>query len=226
MRRSLLLSLTLLVVCLAVFACGNDSPSTPPTAPKSRVLPKTFSVSIATGAPEAVQWAAKDVASYLTQMGLTTTLDANGTVACEAGKGRVVFVGDGLGNAEFKATPSNQTWRIRETLCAANGTLVELMGGGLLGRQYAGYDLLHRIGVRFFHPEQEYVPDSPDWPLTAFDVEHTPPFKLRSVSLHLTHPLELGDAFNLGKEEYMPEVKRYIDWVVKNYASDGRGGCG
>lgn len=224
MPRSLSATLTLLLFVLSLSACGGND--TPAAAPTSRLLPKSFSVGIAAAAPEAVQWAAKDVASYLTQMGLPAAVDNVADVSCQAGKGRVVFVGDGLGTPEFKAESTNQTWRIRETLCAKNGVLVELMGGGLLGRQYAGYDLLHRIGVRFFHPEQEFVPDVPDWPLAAMDIEHTPPFKLRSVSLHLTHPLELGDAFRLGKAETMPEAKRYIDWTIKNYASDGLGGAG
>jgi hypothetical protein len=99
-----------------------------------------------------------------------------------------------------------------------------LLGGGLLGRQYAAYAWLHALGVRFFHPEQEFVPAEPRWPDPPMDRALTPDFRYRSVSLHLTHPLELGDAFRLGQADKAPEVKRYIDWGIKNFASAGSGG--
>ena len=136
----------------------------------------------------------------------------------------MVFVGDGLGEGVLRR-PTDQVWRWRQARCAGGGVVVELEGGGLLGRQYAAYGWLHAVGVRFFHPEQEFVPSELVLPADT-EVTHKPDFTWRSVSLHLTHPLELGDVFRLGKAEYDQEGKRYVDWQIKNMASFGTVGWG
>ncbi len=204
---------------------GSDALADTSDAGEAMQWPDHWTVAVADDAPEAVHIAATDVHDYLTKMGLTVDdPSASADVACAGGQGRVVFVGDGLGEAHFDMdSPTKQTWRIDETRCD-NGVLVELAGGGLLGRQYAAYQWLHRLGVRFFHPEEEYVPDSPDWPDDEVHVEHTPAFKYRSVTLHLTHPLELGDVFKRADERYKGEGVDYIDWQIKNGASYGTEG--
>ncbi|MEZ4466113.1 MAG: hypothetical protein R3F43_17090 [bacterium] len=135
------------------------------------------------------------------------------------------LVGDGVGQPVFPAgiQATDQTWRVQELACAG-GRVVLLAGGGLLGRQYAAYAWLHRLGIRFFHPEQTYVPPAPDWPDPLWDQTLTPAFERRSVTLHLTHPLELGDPIRAGRLAYQEEVRRYIDWGIRNFASDGLGG--
>jgi hypothetical protein len=196
------------VVVLALAACDGPVPTEP----------ARFTVWIADDAPAPVQWSADDVESYLTAMGREVTRgEGAAPSACEPGVGNIVF-------AELEGT--DQTWAIHEERCERAGSRVELAGGGLLGRQYAAYEWLHRLGVRFFHPEQEFVPSAPRWPSEPIDVEHTPAFRWRSVSLHLTHPLELGDAFNERDEDAIDDGVRYIDWQIKNGASRGSGGVG
>ena len=190
--------------------------------------PIGWTVHVSPKAPPAVRLAASDVAAYLLRMGepttVTETLDAPD---CGPSRRSVVLPGDGLDPAFLDGwqPASDQTWRIEEARCG-QGRLVRLAGGGLLGRQYAAYEWLHSLGVRFFHPEQEYVPAAPRQAATALVREHTPAFRWRSVSLHLTHPLELGDAFSLGDEAYLPEALRYIDWQIKCGASFGHAGIG
>jgi hypothetical protein len=188
--------------------------------------PRIWTVSVSGQAPEAVQIAARDLVRYLGAMGLEArlTLRQGPPPSCTAYLGEVALLGDGLGEPRLGPGATDQTWKITETRCEG-GRLVLLSGGGILGRQYAVYDWLHRLGVRFFHPEQEYVPKTPRWPEAPLAIEHTPPFRFRSVSLHLTHPLELGDPLRLGKTEHLEEVRRYIDWQVKNLASDGISGA-
>ena len=191
-----------------------------------------WGVRVSPAAPEPVRWAAADVAARLEAMGLRIEAEPAGEDAapltCSPGRGLVALLGDGLGAPDFEqlADPDDQSWGMRETRCAEGGALVELWGGGLLGRQYAAYEWLHTLGVRFFHPEQEYVPPAPRWPAAPVSREHRPPFRWRSVSLHLTHPLELGDAFREGDPAYFEEVRRYIDWQVRNLSSMGSGGVG
>jgi len=195
--------------------------------PEPTLPPHRFVVQVSPEAPEAVQWAAEDVRRYFEAMGLEATLDTSlDAVACEPGSGRIVFVGEGVGPTWVHNYQSPQTFAIDEERCEG-GVRVELGGAdGLLARQYAAYEFLHAVGVRFFHPEQEYVPTSPQWPAQPIVRLHTPDFKVRSVSLHLTHPLELGDAFRNGDESTFEEVRRYIDWQVKNLSSYGKSGVG
>ena len=193
--------------------------------------PSSWRVLISPEAPEAARWAAEDVVTYLGQMGQQVELvesNDEAEVRCSQGEepGVIAMRGEGLGELQGVGK-SEQRWAYREQECEGGGALVELGGGGLLGRQYAVYEWLHALGVRYFHPEQEHIPEQPRWPKAErLERVHTPDFTWRSVSLHLTHPLELGDIFRLGKEEYALEGKRYIDWQVKNGASYGHVGFG
>lgn len=69
-----------------------------------------------------------------------------------------------------------------------------------LSRQYAAYEVLRRLGTRFFHPEQEYVLELTPEQLRQRIVVPTilqpggadaiPDFAWRSWSFHSAHPLE------------------------------------
>ena len=195
------------------------------------LLPPAGSVWHAPDAPEALRIAAEDLRFFLSDMGVASALHISGEApACAPGHVHVVMVGEGLGSLPIPREGTNdQTWRIRELRCEEGdsvGMVVLLAGRGLLGRQYAAYEWLHQLGVRFFHPEQTYVPERPLWPRDAIERRHTPDFTWRSVSLHLTHPLELGDIFRLGDERYLDEALRYIDWQIRNGASFGTQGVG
>jgi hypothetical protein len=187
----------------------------------------TWRVEVAAAAPRGVAWAADDVVLAFSTMGQTVSRAVLTAEPCAAGLGVIRFEEPAAspGGAGDAVLSTDQTWSIREERCGS-GRLITLAGGGLLGRQYAAYDLLHRVGARFFHPEQEWYPAAPTWPDAAMDLERTPAIRWRSASLHLTHPLELGDAFRLGKPEYELEAKRYIDWQLKNLASYGEDGIG
>ena len=200
--------------------CSTDTTPVPSEDP-----PETWVVHLSPESPQAIGWTADDLLRYLTEMGLEVELvETLDEPDCRDGVGDVVLVGDGLSEALLEAEqPTDQTWRIEETRCAG-GRVIQLSGGGLLGRQYAAYEWLHSLGVRFFHPEEELVPEEPLWPEEPALREHTPPFRYRSVSLHLTHPLELGDPFRLEDERYFDEARRYLDWQIKNGASFGTGG--
>lgn len=241
----------LCALCLTLSACQDPEPEQPKPQPADLgeqgedmapdleadlgevaiKPPSSWTVRVAQDAPEAVMWTAQDVADYLKMMGLSAsveTVSAATTLDCAPGSGVVAFLGEeAIGAPQWSTlTPNEQSWSIQEQRCADQGALVRLGGGGLLGRQYAAYEWLNRLGVRFFHPEQEFVPAQPAWSQAPLSLERTPAFRWRSASLHLTHPLELGDVFNLKKPELMEEGKRYIDWQIKNGASYGTTGYG
>lgn len=233
------------LLCVAVAAAAGCRSEDAPR------YPWQWSVVVSSSAPEAVRTTAEHVVRYLGSMGQRATLRAEPSAAtrCITDLGQVVFVGDGVtsahdegvvhaapdaGVADARDDPRDplsrpsQRFRIHEARCGSDapGVHVSLSGGGLFGRQYAAYEWLHALGVRFFHPEDEFVPQAPLFPRAPMVRDHTPPFQFRSVSLHLTHPLELGDALRLGNAAYTEEVRRYIDWQVKNLATDGLGGFG
>lgn len=187
----------------------------------ARTATKRWEVLLAPDAPRAVELTALDVVKFAGEMGREATLVRRaGAVSCRNDRTQVVFAGDGLGDPGLPADAGPQTVRIAETLCGT-GRLVVVAGGGTAGRQYAGYAYLHEIGVRFFHPEQTYVPEAPALRTTPIAYTKTPDFAWRGVSLHLTHPLEIGDAVRLNKAEHMGEVTNYIDWEVRNFANFG-----
>lgn len=191
------------------------------------VYPTRWEIWRAPDAPEAVGWAADDLARAFAGMGLEVSPQVTADAPrCQEGLGVVALGGDGLEAPPLPEGATEQTWTIQEERCGDGGALLRLGGGGLLGRQYAAYELLHQLGVRAFHPERDYIPRSPRWPEAPLQVVKTPDFLDRSVSLHLTHPLELGDPWRLGDARYNDEVRRYIDWEVKNLASLGKGGLG
>lgn len=109
---------------------------------------------------------------------------------------------------------------------AGNTRVIATWGDEPRGAQYAVYDILQTLGVRFFHPEQEFVPFKISLPENFTKVEN-PSFKYRGFSLHTTHPVELINSFANCKEDIMP-AKRWIDWVIKNKSnmatSGARGG--
>ncbi|MCX4244148.1 hypothetical protein [Paraliomyxa miuraensis] len=105
-------------------------------------------------------------------------------------------------------------------------TFVLTAGPGRLPRQYAAYELLRRLGTRFFHPEQEYVPVHAPADLrdlarrpTALHREggdYTPDFASRSFSFHASHPLEHLEAF-AHSDHPIDEAVHVNDWIVKNF---------
>jgi hypothetical protein len=111
-------------------------------------------------------------------------------------------------------------------------TMVWLASNGGLARQYAAYELLRRLGARFYHPEAEHVPELTTTQLHALVVRPTvlqprgddarPDFEWRSWSFHSAHPLEHLEAFSDG-DHPIDEAVHVEDWIVKNKGNRFRG---
>lgn len=101
-----------------------------------------------------------------------------------------------------------------------------------LSRQYAAYEVLRRLGTRFYHPEQEYVLELTPEQLQQRIVVPTilqpggadaiPDFAWRSWSFHSAHPLEHLEAFSDG-DHPIDEAERVNDWIVQNRGNRFRG---
>jgi len=116
-------------------------------------------------------------------------------------------------------------------------TLVLLAGASRLARQYAVYEALRRLGVRYYHPEEEYVPLVPRSQLRArastptavarrvggaISDDYVPDFRFRGYTFHGAHPLEHLEAFSDG-DFPIDDAENAIDWMVKNRGESFRG---
>ncbi len=171
-------------------------------------------------AGEAVKLSVKDFAGYLKKMGEkdVSEIQAEKWSAGKEDAGKIVFLiqhPDGKKIIGLKNI--NQVgydgFAIAEKKTGST-RVIATWGDEPRGAQYAVYDMLQTLGVRFFHPEQEYIPPAPAFPENFTKVEN-PSFKYRGFSLHTTHPVELINSFANCKENIMP-AKRWIDWIIKN----------
>ncbi|MBX7080442.1 MAG: hypothetical protein K1X88_14690 [Nannocystaceae bacterium] len=111
---------------------------------------------------------------------------------------------------------------------------VAWLGGATpLSRRYAAYELLRRLGVRFWHPEDEFVPELPREAIArrartptivqrGRDGDPVPDFAWRSWSFHSQHPLEHLEAFSDGGFP-IDEAEHVNTWMVKNFGNRFRG---
>jgi hypothetical protein len=109
-------------------------------------------------------------------------------------------------------------------------TTLTLYADTQLGHQYAAYEVLRQLGVRFFHPEQEFVPKISPIQLQrrarmrtaiARGNVYRPDFKYRSFTFHGPHPLEHLESFSDG-DHPMDEAENVNRWMVKNRGAQFR----
>ncbi|MEM6289941.1 MAG: hypothetical protein AAGA54_01710 [Myxococcota bacterium] len=121
-------------------------------------------------------------------------------------------------------------WRASDEQFGAAFMLLD--GNTALSRQYALYEALRRLGVRFFHPEEEFVPAHAIADLrplalrpTALHkdgLDYLPDYAWRSWSFHSSHPLEHLESFSDG-DVPIDEARNVNAWVVKNRGNRFRG---
>jgi len=117
-------------------------------------------------------------------------------------------------------------------LDSAKGSLViGLAAKSGLARFYAVYELLRRLGARYYHPEDEYIPRIPASELTrrislptalGRGPVFTPDFTHRSFSFHGAHPLEHLESFSDARHS-IAEAEHVNDWIIKNRGDLFRG---
>ena len=99
-----------------------------------------------------------------------------------------------------------------------SGTLIQVRGGGALGRQYGLWHALEALGYRFPHPRYTKIPgDFMAAPASALGRDYAPEVKKRrGLHLHTLHPIEGLYDFWLPGPENLEGGKRTIDFVIKN----------
>lgn len=112
------------------------------------------------------------------------------------------------------ATIDPEGYRLEQ---AASGFVVR--GGGPLGEQYGLAALLEAMDVRFFHPDESFVPAMLATPDAAlFGTTVVPEIGERGFMPWTLHPIESFFAVWEPSEAHYREAERIIDWAVKNGA--------
>ena len=123
-------------------------------------------------------------------------------------------------------------------LGSSGATFLYLSGKSKLATQYAVYEVLRRLGARFYHPEQEHLPKNDPLQLrprartpTVIARKGTdgkpsdlylPDFAFRSYSFHGAHPMPQIEALSDASHPF-DEAERLNDWIVKNRGNLMRG---
>lgn len=183
----------ILVVVFLVASCG-----TPP------VPPADMPIYVAADQQAVAEAFVRELPASL-GAGVRVVADPASAVAT-AGEGstRIALVADASLGAE--------SYRL-ET--AAEGFVVR--GGVPLGVQYGLAHLLEAMDVRFFHPQESFVPATLATPdASIFGTVVAPEIDQRGLHLHTLHPIEAFFDFWEPSEAHLRDAERTIDWLVKN----------
>ncbi len=191
----------LLFAVVVLPACADD--------PSEATWPAGSVVVHAPSTHPALVDALGDLVGDLGRVTGATVLRATGTgpSSCVAGQTHVIV-------AAPSTTAHRDAYSITEDRCG-DGHRVVLRGGGPVPLSWAAYDLLDRLGVRYFHPEQTYYPRALRWPDAPLRVQATPSFQERSIHAHRTHPIELRAPLDPSGLDMAAYQRRWIDWNVK-----------
>jgi hypothetical protein len=176
-----------------------------PTCQSDRPVPIT--IHVASDAATAIHLTADDIMNGLQVMHAQPVgRTAEDIEQCEAGAVHITIGED--------SSLEKESYSIQENRCDDSGKRITLKGGGLMSTQWAGYDLLRHLGVHFFHPENTFYPSSLAWPEAPFDIEESPSFQERSISVHRTHPVELSAPLSDENVDMAALQMKWIDWNV------------
>ena len=81
------------------------------------------------------------------------------------------------------------------------------------------YSLLQeKLGFRFYHPRETFIPVNKKWPLPGrFTFSGQPRFEKRGFHLHTLHPIELTEQLhNPAFPNAFKDIKTYLDWLARN----------
>ena len=195
----------LLVILAAVFAAGTCSAA---PAPKWTLVSNGKPVAeivVAKDAPAPITIAAKDLQAYVKRMSGATLPIVPKPTASSKIKIRIAETG--------RTTPETM---VISTGFEGNGKTIRLSGGSV-GAMYATYRFIELLGVRFFHPEQEYVPSRKDISVGTLRISETPVYKWRGIQQHTLHAIP-ATKFLLENttQKDLNRACRYVDWLARN----------
>ncbi len=88
-----------------------------------------------------------------------------------------------------------------------------------LGLAYGLYDLAARLGARYYHPRESFVPRGAAATLPdafATPVVASPAMELRGYHQHTQHPIPMSDFLLRPAAEWRPYISEYFRWLLRN----------
>ncbi len=156
-----------------------------------------------------------DIGGYLGRMWKTQVVVATGAPAGQPGDAIWISSSAEAKAASRHATDASPSYSLvradegpRNVLVAYAAKREDLVA--------AAYALLEELGVRFFHPMQELVPEfgAPFFP-RGLETHRTAMAKVRGLQPHVLHPIEWMPSLHEPGESNLAESKKLIDWLVK-----------
>ncbi len=96
------------------------------------------------------------------------------------------------------------------------GTVVLVVANDSKDLAFGTYALLEELGARFFHPQEEVVPQlGHPWVPTGIQITRAPAMVQRGLQLHTLHPIEYFHILNEPSPAHFADAQRFIDWLVK-----------
>ncbi|RII25448.1 MAG: hypothetical protein CXR30_18755 [Geobacter sp.] len=116
----------------------------------------------------------------------------------------------------FKVPDASYCWRSKRSgpriVLRLEATAPEGIASGLYGL------LQEKLGIRFYHPRETFIPTYDKWPLPArFTFSGQPRFEKRGFHLHTLHPIELTEQLhNPAYPNAFGDIRAYLDWLARN----------
>ncbi|MBI2192759.1 MAG: DUF4838 domain-containing protein [Planctomycetes bacterium] len=138
----------------------------------------TFSILIDPDAPPAVRHAAEEIQRYIERISL-----ARPAVVTQPGNAhrRIVLVGESARRRRLFPELDPARMEREAYVLHTRGDHLLVLGGSPRGTLYAAYDLLERLGVRWWTPQDELVPNRMLLELPPLRVQVRPPLMYRAL---------------------------------------------
>ena len=209
----------MLVLALACGHAKNTTGASPHNAADDDASPASLAkalIVVPNDAEPSVRLAADDALNLLKQIPGFDAATAS-AVRDDGATFNIAIVGPGIEENVFTAgeiaamTP--ESFRLRNV----GRVVVAIAGADARGAQYGVYDVLERLGFRFFHPEQTYVPPAETivWP-DGLDVFEAPDWGRRGFHVHTMHPIEASEFLLVPNDQHKVWAQHLIDWLARN----------
>jgi hypothetical protein len=97
----------------------------------------------------------------------------------------------------------------------ADGDVITVHAGDVLGAQYGVAAVMEAAGFRFFTPFSTHVPERIQTPDALPQGVQSPDMRRRGLHMHTLHPIEGMYAFWMPGDDNQDRAQAVIDWVIK-----------